>query len=419
MTMARALTVKAVEAMKADPAKRQEVPDPALSGLYLIVQPSGAKSWALRYRYGGKPKKLTLGKWPVMGVADARAAASESIDAVEHGNDPGAAKQRAKADRRDAELSERDKIKTLVALYGKRHLATLKSGATAQRELDRHVVAEWGQRDIQDIAKRDVIELLDAIADSGRIVTANRVRAYLSKFFNWCVDRDVIEVSPAMNVKAVGKEVSRDRVLSDDELRWFWLACEAERQPWGALGKVLLLTGQRLSEVTGMTDAELQGDEWHLAADRTKNKRPHMVPVTGAVRDALDAIERIDGPVGLYHTTNGRTPLSGFNKGRACIADRMAEIASVETGKSVVIPHWTFHDLRRTAATTMARLGIPVRVTEAVLNHVSGTGGGIVGVYQRHDYAEEKRRALEAWAQFICQLDDCENDKVVQIGQSA
>lgn len=417
--MARALTVKAVEAMKADPAKRQEVPDPALSGLYLVIQPSGAKSWALRYRYGGKPKKLTLGKWPVMGVADARAAASDAIDAVEHGTDPGAAKQRAKADRRDAELSERDKIKTLVALYGKRHLSTLKSGATVQRELDRHVVAEWGDRDIQDIAKRDVIELLDAIADSGRIVTANRVRAYLSKFFNWCVDRDVIEVSPAMNVKAVAKETSRDRVLSDDELRWFWAACEAEGQPWGALGKVLLLTGQRLSEVAGMTDAELQGDEWHLPADRTKNKRAHMVPITRAVRDALDAMERIDGPAGLYHTTNGRTPLSGFNKGRTYLADRMVQIASDEAGKPVEIPHWTFHDLRRTAATTMARLGIPVRVTEAVLNHVSGTGGGIVGVYQRHDYADEKRRALEAWAQFLDGLVSGVGDNVhlLEVGQ--
>lgn len=408
--MLKALTTRSVEAAKPNVAKRLEIPDPALSGLYLVIQPSGAKSWALRYRYVGKPKKLTLGKWPLMGVSDARAAASEAIEALEHGTDPAAAKQRAKANRRQTELSERDKIKTLVALYGKRHLSTLKSGATVQRELDRHVVAEWGDRDIQDITKRDVIDLLDEIADSGRIVTSNRVRAYLSKFFNWCVDRDVIEISPAINVKAVAKESSRDRVLSDDELRWFWAACEAEGQPWGALGKVLLLTGQRLSEVAGMTDAELQGDEWHLPADRTKNKRPHIVPITGAVRDALDAIERVDGPMGLYHTTNGRTPLSGFNKGRGYLADRMAEIASNEAGRHVEIPHWTFHDLRRTAATTMARLGIPVRVTEAVLNHVSGTGGGIVGVYQRHDYSDEKRRALEAWAQFV--LSQCADNVV-------
>ena len=414
--MARALTVKAVEAMKADPAKRQEVPDPALSGLYLVIQPSGAKSWALRYRYGGKPKKLTLGKWPVMGVADARAAASEAIDAVEHGTDPGAAKQKAKADRRDADLSERDKINTLVALYGKRHLSTLKSGATVQRELDRHVVAEWGDRDIQDIAKRDVIDLLDGIADSGRIVTANRVRAYLSKFFNWCVDRDVIEVSPAMNVKAVAKETSRDRVLSDDELRWFWAACEVEGQPWGALGKVLLLTGQRLSEVAGMTDAELHGDEWHLPAGRTKNKRAHDVPLSDTVQAVLGAVERIDGKPGFIFTTTGTTPVSGFFKARAHLAEAMERIASEEQGKAVEIPRWTFHDLRRTAATGMARLGIPVRVTEAVLNHVSGTGGGIVGVYQRHDYADEKRRALEAWASFLQRLAEPESQNVKYLG---
>ena len=163
------------------------------------------------------------------------------------------------------------------------------------------------------------------------------------------------------------------------------------------------------------TQVAQRAADGHLPADRTKNKRPHMVPISGAVRDALDAIERIDGPAGLYHTTNGRTPLSGFNKGRAYLADRMVEIASDEAEMPVEIPHWTFHDLRRTAATTMARLGIPVRVTEAVLNHVSGTGGGIVGVYQRHDYADEKRRALESWAQFLSNAINGQGNNVVQI----
>lgn len=399
--MARALTTKAVEALKPDADRRQEIPDPALSGLYLVVQPSGAKSWAVRYRHAGKPKKLTLGKWPLMGVADARAAASEAIDQIEHGKDPSAAKKRTKAAKLEAQLSERDKVKTLMSQYAKRHLASLKSGPTVKRELERHVVSQWGERDIHDISKRDVIDLLDEIADSGRVVTANRVRAYLNKFLNWCVERDILEVSPATGVKPVAKEASRDRVLSDDEIRWFWMACEVEGQPWGPLGKILLLTGQRLSEVAGMSDAEIEGQIWHLAADRTKNGRAHDVPVTEAVTNVLEGMERIKGGAGLYHTTTGATPLSGFHKGRAHLADRMNEIAAKELGEPVEIPHWTFHDLRRTAATGMARLGIPVRVTEAVLNHVSGTGGGIVAVYQRHDYADEKRRALEAWAQFV------------------
>ena len=412
--MARAFTTKAVEAVKPD-TNRREIPDPSLAGLYLVVQPSGAKSWALRYRYAGKPRKLTLGKWPIMGVAAARAAATEAIEAVEYGNDPGAAKKKAKAERIEAQLSERDFIKTLVGDYAKRHLASLKSGAVVKRELERHVVTAWGDRDIHDIAKRDVIDLLDGIADSGRVVTANRVRSYLGTFFNWAVDRDIIATSPAQGVKPVAKEKSRDRVLSDDEIRWFWRACDDLGFPWGPLGQTLLLTGQRLGEVAGMTDAEISGDTWHMEPERTKNGRAHTVPLSGAVSDVLGGVERIKGKPGLVFTTTGESPVSGYHKGRNHIAERMTEIASEEAGEPVEIPHWTFHDLRRTAATGMARLGIPVRVTEAVLNHVSGTAAGIVSVYQRHDYAEEKRAAMDAWARLVADLVEGRADNVVRL----
>jgi integrase len=415
LTIRRALTTKTVEAIKPDPNQRLELPDPALSGLYLVVQPSGAKSWALRYRYAGKPKKLTLGRWPVMGLADARAAASEAIEAVDHGTDPSAAKKATKAARLETQLSERDKIKTLVEKFGARHLSTLKSGETVKRELNRHVVAIWGERDIQTITKRDVIDLLDGIADSGRVVTANRVRAYLNKFLSWCVERDIIKQSPAMGVKPAAKEKSRDRVLTDQEIKWFWLACTVEGQPWGHLGKMLLLTGQRLGEVVNMTDREITGDLWHLTADRTKNGRAHDVALSEAARDVLGAVGRVNGRAGYVFTINGASALQGYHKGRNHIAKRMAEIASEERGETVEIPHWTFHDLRRTAATGMARLGIPVRVTEAVLNHVSGTAGGIVSVYQRHDYADEKRDALNAWARFVGDLVDGTPNNVVRL----
>ena len=167
-----------------------------------------------------------------------------------------------------------------------------------------------------------------------------------------------------------------------------------------------------------MTDREITGDLWHLSSDRTKNGRAHDVPLSVEARVALDAVERINGTTGLIMTTNGTTPLSGFHKGRNHLANRMIEIASEEAGTQVQIPHWTFHDLRRTAATGMARLGIPVRVTEAVLNHVSGTAGGIVSVYQRHDYADEKRTALDAWARLVSDLVDGKADNVVRIGLS-
>ncbi|KGJ04990.1 Site-specific recombinase XerD [Paracoccus halophilus] len=392
--------------------KRQEVPDSLCTGLYLVVQPTGKKGWQVRYRHGGTHRRMSLGAYPVLSLADARQRARDTLAAASEGRDPAEEVRAAKAPKPQ---DDRDKIRVLIGQYHKRHLSSLKSGHLVRRELDRFVVAEWGDRDIHDIARRDVIDLLDGIADSGRVVTANRVRAYLNKFLNWCVERDIIPMSPATGVKPAAKEASRDRVLTDDEIRWFWNACDAEGFPWGPLGKVLLLTGQRLNEAAQITDNEIRGDLWHLSADRTKNGRAHDVPLSVAVRDVLAGVDRIAGKPGYIFTTTGTTPVSGFYKARATLAEAMEKAASEDRGESVEIPRWTFHDLRRTAATGMARLGIPVRVTEAVLNHVSGTGGGIVGVYQRHDYADEKRAALEAWASRVTQLVEGSAVNVVQL----
>jgi len=392
--------------------RRQEIPDSLCTGLYLTVQPTGKKGWQVRYRHGGVHRRMTLGGYPVLSLADARQRARDTMAAATEGRDPAGEVKAAKAPKPE---DSRDKIKTLIGQFDKRHLSGLKSGATVKRELDRHVVSQWGDRDIHSITKRDVIDILDGIADSGRVVTANRVRAYLNKFLNWTVERDILPMNPATGVKPVAKETSRDRVLSDDEIRWFWQACEVEGFPWGPFGKVLLLTGQRLNEAAQIADSEIRGDLWHLSADRTKNGRAHDVPLSGPARDVLAGVERIDGKAGLIFTTTGKTAVSGFFKARAHLADAMTGIASKERGEPVEIPRWTFHDLRRTAATGMARLGIAVRVTEAVLNHVSGTGGGIVAVYQRHDYADEKRAALEAWGRFVLALVEGAADNVVQL----
>lgn len=404
----KAATVETLQATD----KRQEIPDDLCTGLYLVVQPTGKKSWQVRYRHGGVHRRMTLASFPTLTLAAARVRAREVMAAASEGRDPAEEVKAAKAPKPE---DDRDKIKTLIGQYDKRHLKGLKSGDVVRRELDRFVVKEWGERDIHSITKRDVIDLLDGIADSGRVVTANRVRAYLNKFLNWAVERDILPLSPATGVKPVAKEASRDRVLTDDEIRWFWQACEAEGFPWGPLGKVLLLTGQRLNEAAQITEGEIRGDLWHLSADRTKNGRAHDVPLSDAVQAVLGAVERIEGKPGFIFTTTGTTPVSGFFKARAHLAEAMERLAAEERGEAVAIPRWTFHDLRRTAATGMARLGIPVRVTEAVLNHISGTGGGIVAVYQRHDYADEKRQALEAWGRFVLSLVQDQPDNVVRL----
>lgn len=398
--------------------KRQEIPDDLCTGLYLVVQPTGKKSWQVRYRHGGVHRRMTLAAFPTLSLADARARARDVMAAASEGRDPAEEVRAAKAPKVPKAEDNRNKVTTLIGQFAKRHLKGLKSGDVVKRELDRFVVATWGDRDIHSITKRDVIDLLDGIADSGRVVTANRIRAYLNKFLNWCVERDVLLMSPATGVKPVAKETSRDRVLTDDEIRWFWQACDAEGFPWGPLGKVLLLTGQRLNEAAQMTDGEIRGKVWHLSTDRTKNARAHDVPLSDAVQAVLNAVPRVadeKGVVRFIFTTTATTPVSGFHKGRQHLADKMGEIAAKERGGPVEIPHWTFHDLRRTAATGMARLGIAVRVTEAVLNHVSGTGGGIVAVYQRHDYADEKRAALDAWARMVTAMVEGESDNVVRL----
>jgi len=412
--MARALTTKAVEAAR--PAgNRQEIPDGIVSGLYLVVQPSGTKSWALRYRHAGKPCKLTLGRFPIMQLKDARKAATDALEAVERGENPAIEKKATRAAKLQAAIEGRDKIKNLLDEYEKRHLAKIKSGAQARGFLDRFILEPWGERDVQSIKKRDIIDLLDDIYDSGRETTANRTLAHIRKFLNWCVERDILEISPATGVKPPAKENKRERVLSDSEIRLFWQACDDAGQPFGPLGKLLLLTGQRRGEVGEMTEAEISGDTWHLSSQRTKNGRAHVVPLSEAAQAVLKGVERVRGTEGYLFTTTGKTPVSGFSKAHSIIAAKMAKLASQEAGEPVEIAQFTWHDLRRTAATGMQRLGFPEGVIEAVLNHISGTKAGIVGVYQRHDYADEKRTALEAWGRYVTALVHGQPSNVVKL----
>lgn len=405
---AKPLTVRAIDAIRPG-AARVEVSDGAAGGLFLVIQPSGLKSWAFRYRspVDGRARKLTIGSYPAFGLADARGQAAEATRSVKRGIDPADAREAIKAKAADTS----DLVDKLLDDFVARHVdARLRpsSAAEAKRLIRTIVRPAWGARKIQSITRRDVVALLDEIVDRGAPVTANRVLALVRKFTNWCVQRSILDVSPATGVKAPTEEVSRDRVLTDDEIRWLWKATEAGGA-FNAVVRLLLLTAQRKSEVGGLTDDELElgnAAVWSIPARRTKNGRAHAVPLSPLALEVITAVPRIAGS-SLLFTTNGRVSISGWSKGKTALDRRMLEVAHAEAQErgsdpgEVSLSEWHLHDLRRTAASGMARLGHPIHVVEAVLNHKSGVISGVAAIYNRHDYLEEKCRALESWCHHV------------------
>jgi integrase len=425
--MTKALTVKRIENADAKPA-RQEIPDGLLVGLYLVVQPSGAKSFAVRYRYAGQPRKLTLGAFPAITLEAARDIGGKALRAAAEGRDPATEKQAAKEDAKKAVAEEargkRDLFENVAREFIERH-AMKNTRESSWRETARilglkpdpdqpgklliverqdgkppTVINSWGGRKIHEITKRDVIALLDTVRDRAPVM-ANRNLAAVRKLFNWCLARDVIQVSPCSLIEPPAPERSRDRILSDDELRMVWNAAGADASPFGPLVKLLILTGQRLTEVGGMRwdEIDFANKLWTIPAERVKNGQRHEVPLSDAVVEILNALPRIKTTKGFVFTTTRDAAVSGFSRAKDSL-DAAIEVFSLTKGAKPP-EHWTFHDLRRTVASGMARLGIQLPVIEKVLNHSSGSFRGIVGVYQRHSYAEEKRQALGAWASFV------------------
>ncbi|WP_243903765.1 tyrosine-type recombinase/integrase [Methylobacterium sp. J-070] len=406
---ARVLTVQAIERLKPDAARRLEIPDATLPGLYFIIQPSGAKSWAVRYRHDGRTRKLTLGAYPALDLAKARTEGRAALQSVSLGQDPVAERKVA------APLPTRDLIGSVIDSFIERHVKPRNRPRTAEetiRILRTKVLPVWDGRKIQDIGRRDVIGLLDGIVDAGTPVAANRTLAALSKLFNWAADRGVIDANPCVRIKAPAVETSRDRVLSDDELRLLGRACASIGWPFGPFVQILLLTAQRRDEVAKMRRVELRegGALWTVPSQRAKNDKAHDVPLSAAVQAILGSMPRVAGQAGYLISTTGKTGISGFGKAKSRVDATMLALARADAetdgsdADTVQIEPWRFHDLRRTAATGMARLGIEPHVVEAVLNHRNGTISGVAAVYNRHSYGPEKRAALEAWAAYVASL---------------
>jgi integrase len=378
------------------PEKRREVPDGKITGLYLVLQPSGAASWALRYRAHGAPRKLTLGAHPAIGLAAARRLAQGALGDVAGGKDPAAAKQAGRAAAKAEREAETDRVERVVDLFVERYAKVkTRDWAETQRLLNREIVGRWKGRRLSQITKAHVSSMLDEIVDRGAPIGANRVFAQFRKMCRWAIARGIIEHSPCDGVSAPSPETRRERVLDDAEIKIVWAAAESLGRPFGPVIQLLLLTGARRDEIAGMRWSEINLDTkaWTLPAARSKNRREHQVPLSDSAVAVLRALPRHE-KVDFVFSTNGRTAVSGFSKVKvnvdAWIAARLGERAPM--------PDWVIHDLRRTVATNLQKLGVRLEVTEAVLGHTSGSRAGIVGVYQRHDWAAEKRAALDTWS---------------------
>ena len=422
--MTRPLTAKAVENVKPEVA-RYEVSDIRVPGLFLVVQPSGAKSWAFRYRYLRKPKKLTIGpslaerkeeRVPFLGeahtLAEARAAAESAAVMLAEGNDP-TALRRAES---EADRAKTDTVQFAINEFLERHVMVVnrpKTQVGVRAILQREVAGAWGDRKLRGITAKDVRALVRDVSTAtleggkkrGGPGAARSCYAVLSKFFGWCVHEGMLAVSPIVGTKAPPALTSRDRVLTDNEVWLVWQASGLVLSPFGEMFRVLLLTGQRRDEVAQMrwTELDLEAALWLLPAQRSKNGRPHAVALSEEAVTIIQNLPRVAHPAtgklsDYVFTTTGYSGVSGYSKAKARLDQVIEKVAAPSAYQTTA---WRLHDLRRTVASGMARLGQPIHIVEAVLNHRSGTISGIAAVYIRHEFADEKRRALEAWADFV------------------
>jgi integrase len=422
------MTDAAIQRIKVPAGERIDFFDASLPGFALRAsgptkgKPEGRKTWTLHYRFGGSQKRLTLEpQYPALGLAAARRKAGDALARLAEGSDPGAAKTEAK----ERAARAPDTLAAVVELYIRRGLEGRRKAPRyveeTRRNFTNHVLPRWGTRDIKSITRRDVIELLDAVMDGGSVkkggdgkrrklpggpVSANRTLAGIRALFNFALARDIIAATPVARMQLPAEETPRDRTLTADEIRAIWAAAEGLEYPFGSFFRLALVTGQRRAEVAQMRWADVDLDErtWTLTASGTKSGRTHIVPLAPLAIEILRTlprksftVDRVTKPSRFVFTTTGDISISGFSKAKPRLDQA---IANARDGIS--LPAWTIHDLRRTAATEMGRLGIPEFIISKVLNHAAA--GITAKVYNHYEYLKEKRHALECWAQYVDNL---------------
>ncbi len=389
-------TVRYLDSLKPRP-KRYKVFDMLVPGLAIRVTPAGHKSFTLYYRHHGRMRRVGLGRYPDVLLADARTAATQHRGRIFNGADPAEEKKAERA-------THADTVGALFDLY-KSHREKTKSWTETRRIMEREVLPVWRHLRVVDVKRRTVRELVERKARHAPVM-ANRILSRISAMLTFAMEQDWIESNPAWRIRQPGEERSRDRVLSRDELRELWAALhetEAKKEdgtPKPRLSQtlndaflVMLLTAQRCGEVCKMQwrDVNLDTGWWLIPGHVSKNHDPHRVPLTAMVLDILRRRARAQSPDERYVFSNHR---------QTCVAARAKKAAAILC-KGGVSFHFRAHDLRRTAASYMGEAGVDRFHIAHVLNHRSVTHSTVTAIYDRYRYDKEKRAALEKWAEVL------------------
>lgn len=369
--------------------------DDVQKGLAVRVTATGSKSYLAQYTISGQRRRVPLGSSSAITLSMARSAAAQIMGSAAMGTDTVVQREAKVAAERAAAERALLTLAVLVETWEQLHLVQKRAqyAREAVRALRHAFQGQW-KLPAEDLDRTTIVNVLDRMAKSGRFSIASRTAAYGRACFSWAVKRGTIAANPFASLPAIGERPKRDRVLSDEELAAIWQAAAETTMPFGMIVRLLILTGQRVSEVSGMRWNELSADldTWIIPPERTKNGMAQVVPLAAPARELLKAIPRISDLA--MPGRNLTSPFNGWSKSRVNLIATSG------------VTNWTLHDLRRTMATGLQRLGVRLEVTEAALNHVSGSRAGIAGVYQRHDWAAEKRAALDAWGEHIRLLVD-------------
>ena len=380
--------------------------DSDFPGFGIRLRQGGSKDFILQYKLGDKQRRIKLGSARTLKLDQARKIAAELRARIHLGFDP--AGERGERRARAAET-----VGAVLQIYLPAKRAKLKRRTYV--EIERHLLKHAKSlHELQLVAvdRRTIATKLAAVASSSGPVAADRVRASLSAFFAWAVRRGLVLSNPVVGTERSGEGGPRDRVLDRTELWAIWHALEDS--DYGAILKLLILTGQRREEIAGLRRSEIDFDAGliRLPPERTKNKRSHAIPIGAAILAILQSRPRRSNPDGTVRDLifgSGNNGYSGWSKSKSILDQRLENL----TGKRAV--PWRLHDIRRTVATGMADIGIQPHVIEAVLNHVSGHKAGVAGIYNRSMYAAEKASALTRWAEHLMAIVEERERKVIPL----